>query len=407
MKRRNRNLLLTSASLALLSGTTAVGMAAHALSKQKQPFVSLPWFMGKYEREERIDAINSLIEKAKTTRTIKREFRDYSETLPEGSKTVYVCLGDDAPYGVNLSGEDGYPKLVAKGTGTYEFHNLGCRTFGSNEVRRLIDVNYRVPDKFLGIHSIIYNNDIDTEAIREMIEKADLITLDFGHVDFCYYFFYRVLDRLGIPVNSLPELRVIFEKGRNTKPFRRVRKLKREFDTISDILEEDNPGIMNYLKAGTHISVASLLSLLMASRIIRISFYSLIEISENFIANEIIILREIEKLNRKGRIIVLGAYNPFRNVKLKEDLNLYIGRLLTPLYSALNLLIRAETAGHCTFISQTLYPVDTPEWSIESASKNPVGWAVEKVGMRQKRNPLFPSFEGHRKTAETILRKLK
>ena len=65
MEKKSRNILLISAVTVAVSGTIAVGMAAHAISKEKQPFVSLPWFMGKYERDERIKAINHLIKKAK------------------------------------------------------------------------------------------------------------------------------------------------------------------------------------------------------------------------------------------------------------------------------------------------------------------------------------------------------
>lgn len=407
MEKRSRNLLIISASTAWITGTIAVGMAAHAISKQKQPFVSLPWFMGKYEREERIQAINNLLENVKNSESIKRKFKSNNKTSENGSSTSYICFGDDAPYGINLIGKDGYPELVAKKLNVSDFHNYACRTFGSNEIRKLVDNSYKIPDNFKNIHNVLFNEETNTEVIREIIKKADLITLDFGHVDFCYYLFYRILDRAGIPVNCIPEIRIFFEKGKNSKAFKRIINIKNEFDKISETLEEPNPNILNFLVIGTHIGIASVLSLFTATRIIHYSLISFIEIEKNFITNEKNILKEIKKLNENAEIIMLGSYNPFRNVKLKETSKKSIGRLLTPLYRFLNLLMQIETKDNCTYISQTIYPAETPEWTIESASKNPVGWAIEKIGMRQNRNPLFPSEAGHIKIANTILKKSK
>ena len=128
---------------------------------------------------------------------------------------------------------------------------------------------------------------------------------------------------------------------------------------------------------------------------------------KNFRTNEKEILQEIKKLNSNATVIMLGAYNPFRNVRINESSNLTIGRLITPFYSFINTIMYLETKNDCNYLSLTLYPSETCKWTLKEASQNPVCWTIEKIGMRRKRNPLFPSHKGHEKTAKAIIKKIK
>lgn len=261
-----------------------------------------------------------------------KQYRTYAvigDSIPSG----YGLETSNAPDYKNLKVSHGelvvgsYPQLVAADVGAANTYVLARCGFRTTEVLRMIDKNYRydsASDSMLSTLSQMYiddhkfANDVKSVNASDTVTKlqaqyaagvkaADLITVNLGSNDTMTYALNRMEAFLATKT-SCPLLKVAETQLKS-------------FGTLGQALD-------------TMLTVAGQIN--QTTQALAVLSASLVQGYNNFKINFPILIRDIQRINPNAKLLVVGMYNPFRNVKLSDASLVKIGAMADNVVNLMN-----------------------------------------------------------------------
>ena len=277
-------------------------------------------------------------------------------------ESYYVALGDDT-----AAGEKSYPVRLAKELNLKDSQlaNLAQAGLRAEDIRAMLDDSYE-GDAYTA------TLDLDAEAVKAEIAKADLITVAFGNNT---AFTKAQLERVMANKKALP---MDWEALVGAKGAEYVAKA---FTAVTDEVE----------KAGLDAATADLLT-----AILEAYTYSYVGFAFNYAEA----LNAIKAINPEAEVVIVGMYNPVEGLEVNE---ITVGDYLDYLVELTNALeaAYAMTVSNTTFVAapavETYFDAD-----VEAGGKENVS-VLDYVGALLSEKEMLPNENGHEYIKDQIM----
>lgn len=252
----------------------------------------------------------------------------------------YVALGDSISAGFGLTDVIGYervnaafPAIVADAIGA-ELEVDAYSAFRTQELRYIIEDDYQGDAELFAAEDVVNSNEAAglakhaemkaTMKAKQDIIDADVITLNVGSNDIMTYVLVRVLRGMD-GVNGVDKI-------------------------VDEVESKYFSGDMSYYEAMDKIFDAAR-TVNKVSKAVNAALDGLYDGYTNFLTNFDIIVNDIYTLNPDVELLVLGMYNPFRDVKLYDKDFLTIGKTLDSFVNLMNIHMKTT----CKYASKYTY----------------------------------------------------
>jgi lysophospholipase L1-like esterase len=308
----------------------------------------------------------------------------------------YVVIGDSIPSGYGLDtvnapdyansavshGElvvASYPHIVARDVGAVSTTVLARCGFRTVETMRVLDPTYKydsMSDTFLSMLSQVGTTGTVGDTIPKMqaaaataIKNADLVTINLGSNDTMTYALTKLSAFISARVSATNPL--LAEAKADLKEFGMLGEALTDLLTLAETLQITNEAI-------------AVLSASMAEGCV------------SFKLNFASIISHIETVNPKAKIVVVGMYNPFKDLKLTDASMLKVGKLADQFVTLLNTYMSTTC-----LLSSTYTYVDVMGTQVYTfpALTDPT---FSKVFIKN----VHPDLVGHQSIANAIINKL-
>jgi lysophospholipase L1-like esterase len=298
-----------------------------------------------------------------------------------------VAMNAQASNGVFCPGS--YPAIVANAVGATSVYDAGRPALRSVEVRRMLDSTYKGDQYTDYVVNAAYISDDDWAGLvnntTSAVKTADLITINIGSDDVLLTGIIAVSVYLGtvqaVQKSSALHAQLVEAKAKMA-----------DFSTMGEALVK----MLDIAeKVGSTSGALAALS------------SGAIQGTAQFKVNWNIIIKTIHKLNPTAKIVVVGMYNPFRDLKLTEKSAVSIGKLANQVVNMMNLYMSGSVySKYYTFVSvldTQIYPFD-PIMVPDENSTNGTGYKSNFLGQILKN--VHPTADGHVYMANQIINAL-
>lgn len=239
------------------------------------------------------------------TEPVYQTYASFGDSIASGfSYTDYVAgqsEWNEVPYS--------YPSLVRKdlGISAENYHQLAHIAFRTSEVRLVLDDNYETDAVDELIHSL--SPDVTVENLRskrayynESIQNADLITVGLGSND------------LMLPL-ILALYQIALGKTKPVISEETVEQFKQKLEELGS-MDEMTEYIFTKLEK-VNVTAGQIKALTDA----------LYDGYKKFTANYNYIIKYIYKLNPDAKVVIVGLYNPLKDMAVSKDIPVKIGKV--------------------------------------------------------------------------------
>ena len=269
----------------------------------------------------------------------------------------YVVIGDSIPSGYGLDTSNApdynklkvshgqlvvgsYPAIVAKAVGATQVDVLSRCGFRTVETLRLLDKNYKydsASDTMVSTLSQMYiddhkfandvtkvdaNDKISTLQAQtaKSVKDADLITINLGSNDTMTY--------------ALVSVKAYLAKYSTSPLLTLAEKQMKSFGTMGNAL-------INLMKVAESINKTS--------QTLAVLSASLLKGYAAFKINFAMLIKDIETMNPDAQIVVVGMYNPFKNLKMSQYSLVKIGALADNVVQLMNTYMSTACVYSATY----------------------------------------------------------
>ncbi len=296
----------------------------------------------------------------------------YGASATHATDKDMVTMNEQASSGVFCPGS--YPAIVAKAVGAASVYDAGRPGLRSVEVRRMLDSTYKGDQYTSYVIDAAYISDDDWAGLvkntTSAVKNANLITINIGSDDVLLTGIIAMYVYLGT-VSAIKNSSTLYTQLKEAKV------KMADFSTIGEAFSQ----MMDLAeKVGSTSGALAALS------------SGAIQGTAQFNVNWNIIIRTIHKLNPTAKIVVVGMYNPFRDLKLTEKSAVSIGKLADQVVNMMNLYMSSSVySKYYTFVSVP----DTQVYTFSSLDKNEFS--------NQLLKNVHPTADGHVYMANQII----
>lgn len=249
---------------------------------------------------------------------------------------VYSFIGDSIAAGHSLPdyvagagiGDDylvkgSYAQIVSDAVAADKTNCLSMSGMNTSALRFLLDDDYQMDATTMMLIPMLTNGMYDASSYmnmrpqyRAMIEESDLITIGVGSNDLMYASMISLFKLVGAFPSNYTENQILAALQQKIE----------ELGSFGAVFQD---------------LVDTLVSLDKASQMLAEMAESLKDTYQAFRENWDAIITEIRALNPDAKIVVVGLYNPLRDMKLTKEGNLSLGHVADPMLAQYNAYMRS------------------------------------------------------------------